>query len=65
MSNFLTRIETTPGAGVFSLIMVWCGLALGHSWVVIQHGVLPMGATDTFVSIALGFGGFAMVWAGM
>jgi len=65
MDSLLNRIETVPGAGIFSLIMVWCGLALGHSWVVIQHSVLPMGASDTVLSIALGFGGFALVWAGM
>lgn len=65
MSSFLNRLETAPVAGFFGLVMVWCGLALGHSWVVLQHGMYPMGAFDTTVSIALGFGGFAMVWAGM
>jgi len=55
----------TPVAGLFSLLMVWCGLSLGHSLIVIQHGALPMGAIDTAVSMAFGFGGFTLVWIGM
>jgi hypothetical protein len=65
MDTVLKRISESPVAGLFSLIMVWCGLALGHSLVVIQHSSLPMGAMDTAISWSLGFGGFALVWVGM
>ncbi len=54
-----------PVAGLFSLIMVWCALALGHTLVVIQHAANPMGVLDTAMSMSLGVAGFALVWIGM
>jgi hypothetical protein len=65
MDTFIRRIANQPHTGIFSLLMVWSALALGHSLVVIQQGALPMGALDTAISMALGFGGFALVWIGM
>ena len=65
MERIIQRITETPAAGVFSLTMVWCGLALGHSLVVIQHGASPMGAFDTTLSLIFGFSGFVLVWIGM
>ena len=65
MESFVRRIGEQPHAGVFSLLMVWFSLALGHSLVVIQHGSLPMGALDTTLSFLIGLGGFALVWVGM
>jgi len=65
MQAISNRIGKTPLVGVFSLIMVWCSLALGHSLVVLQHASNPMGAIDTTFSLALGFGGFVLVWIGM
>ncbi len=65
MTALLNRLETAPGAGIFSLVMVWCGLALGHTWIVIQHKMNPIGALDLSLSIVIGFVGFGFVWAGM
>jgi hypothetical protein len=65
MSGFIKAIERTPLSGVFSLLMVWLSLALGHTVVVLQHGSLPMGAIDTTLSFLQGFAGFALVWIGM
>jgi hypothetical protein len=65
MDAFIKRIGAQPLAAVFSLLMVWASLALGHSLVVIQHSSGPMGWFDTVVSLAVGLGGFALVWVGM
>ncbi len=65
MNGFIKAIERTPLSGVFSLLMVWFSLALGHTVVVLQHGSLPMGAIDTTLSFLQGFAGFALVWIGM
>ncbi|MEJ2138570.1 MAG: hypothetical protein P8Y61_03815 [Gammaproteobacteria bacterium] len=65
METLVKRLTAQPLAGIFSLLMVWFSLALGHSLVVLQHGSLPMGLTDTLFSVALGFAGFALVWVGM
>jgi len=65
MDSILQRISKTPYVGIFSLIMVWCSLALGHSLVVLQHASNPMGAFDTAFSVVLGFAGFVLVWVGM
>lgn len=65
MSNLAEQLESKPLAGVFGLIMVWCGLALGHSFIVIQHGANPIGGLDAALSALVGFGGFALVWVGM
>ena len=65
MDSLVARIKTQPMAGLFSLLMVWSSLALGHSYVVLQHSTLPMGAVDTAISLAVGFIGFALVWIGM
>jgi hypothetical protein len=65
MQSLIKLIGETPLAGVFSLLLVWCSLALGHSLVVIQHASNPMGVLDSVFSFALGFGGFVLVWIGM
>jgi hypothetical protein len=65
MSGFINAIGRNPVTGIFSVIMVWFSLALGHTLVVIQHGTLPMGAVDTTLSFLLGLAGFALVWVGM
>lgn len=65
MEAALKRLGESPAAGIFSLIMVWFGLGLGHSLVVLQHASLPMGVTDTAISWSLGLFGFALVWIGM
>ena len=65
MENLLKKLPTAPAAGIFSLLVVWCGMALGHSLVVIQHSASPMGLGDTLISIGMGFLGFVLVWVGM
>ena len=65
METFVKRNGEQPLAGIFSLIMVWSSLALGHSLVVLQQATFAMGAADTVVSLALGLAGFALVWIGM
>jgi len=65
MDAIVKRLGESPIGGIFSLIMVWFGLALGHTLVVLQHSSLPMGLLDTTFSWILGFGGFALVWIGM
>lgn len=65
METFINRISRQPLAGIFSLLMVWCSLALGHSLVVIQQANFDMGAIDSLISLSLGFVGFALVWVGM
>ncbi|MEE4184284.1 MAG: hypothetical protein V2J12_00810 [Gammaproteobacteria bacterium] len=65
MSKSLKMLEVTPFAGLFGLVMVWCSLALGHSFIVIQHGASPMGFGDALFSGLFGFAGFALVWVGM
>jgi hypothetical protein len=65
MDTILKRLGDSPIGGIFSLLMVWFGLALGHTQVVLQHSSLPMGLLDTSLSWILGFGGFALVWIGL
>ena len=65
MDTLVKRLGESPIGGIFSLSMVWFGLALGHSLVVLQHSSLPMGLLDTALSWTLGFAGFALVWIGM
>ena len=65
MSSLANRISQTPFTGIFSVTLVWFGMALGHSLIVIQHGTIPMGAFDSALSFTLGLAGFALVWIGM
>lgn len=65
MSAILKRITETPYCGLLGLLIVWSGMALGHSLVVIQHSANPMGLLDTIMSFSLGFAGFVLVWIGM
>lgn len=65
METVVKRLGESPLGGLFSLVMVWFGLALGHTLVVLQHSTFAMGPLDTAVSWALGFAGFALVWIGM
>jgi hypothetical protein len=53
-------------AGLLSLVVVFCGLALGHSLVVVQEHLFgAIGVVDTVVSMALGSIGVALVWTGL
>jgi len=65
MTGFRKLIEQSPISGLFSVVMVWFGLALGHTLVVLQQGYLPMGTADTALSFSFGLFGFILVWIGM
>jgi len=65
METLVNRLNKSPLGGIFSLLIVWSAMALGHSLVVIQHHNSPMGLADTLFSVAMGFGGFVLVWIGM
>ncbi len=66
MAAQLRRLGENPTAGIFSLLMVWCGLALGHSLVVLQSASTGgSGLLNTVISWGLGTGGFILVWIGM
>lgn len=55
-----------PWQGLVCLLVVWGGLAVGHSLVVLQHALTGgIGAVDTVISWAMALGGFALVWLGM
>ena len=49
-----------------SLLIVWGGLALGHSLVVLQVASTGgQGLLDGMISWQMGFFGFVLVWIGM
>jgi hypothetical protein len=60
------QIATGPAAGILSLVTVFCGLALGHSLVVLQERLTGgVSGLDTVVSMAIGSLGIALMWAGL
>ncbi len=65
MNDLAKRLGEAPVAGLFSLLIVWAGMALGHSFIVLQHSNSPMGAADSFGSFLVGLAGFSLVWVGM
>ena len=66
MDSFLKRLNEPPLAGLFSLVMVFFGLALGHSLIVLQHGTTgPPSIVDTAISATLAAAGFVVLWIGL
>ncbi len=66
MSSRLSRLEESPNAGPFCLLIVLMGLALGHAGLVLQrHFTGPPSSLDTVVSIVLGALGVMLVWSGL
>jgi hypothetical protein len=62
----LERITDSPLAGIFSLFIVFFGLALGHTIVVSQHQITGgMSVVDTLISMFIGATGFTLVWIGL
>ena len=62
----LNALRNPPVAGVLSLLMVFCGLALGHTLVVLQwHFTGGISVIDTVVSWSLGLVGITLVWIGL
>jgi hypothetical protein len=61
-----TALHGPPWTGLLCLLVVFGGLALGHSLVVLQdHLIGPISTVDTVVSMALGFAGICLVWVGL
>lgn len=59
-------VEKSATGGLLSLVVVFCGLALGHTLVVLQsHMIGDQPGLDTAVSMALGIAGICLVWSGL
>lgn len=66
LSKQLKRLGETPTSGIVSLVIVWSGLALGHSLVVLQSASTGgSGLLNTMISWGMGTAGFVLVWIGM
>jgi len=66
MSDRLNKLTQQPALGVISLVLVFVGLAVGHSAVVLQREITGgMSVADTVISLVLGSVGFVLVWVGM
>ena len=66
MQELSIQLNKPPLAGIFCVLLVWCGLALGHSLVVLQvEATGGFSLIDSVFSIILGFSGFVLVWIGM
>ena len=64
--TLLRKLEQQPLAGLCSLLIVFCGLALGHTTVVLQwHLTGSLSVPDTVVSLAIGSTGVVLVWKGL
>lgn len=62
----LRSLEEAPYAGLFCLVIVIMGLALGHSWLVLQRQLVGgPGSLDTVISMIEGSIGVALVWVGL
>jgi len=59
-------VEKSAAGGMLALVTVFCGLALGHTLVVLQdHLIGDQLLLDTAVSMALGIAGICLVWNGL
>lgn len=66
MESRLEKFTKPPYVGAISLVLVWFGLALGHSTVVLQHSITGgVSVIDTLVSATIGISGFVLVWIGL
>ena len=66
MENLKKRLEQPGPAGLLGLFSVWCGLALGHSAVVLQWELTGgVSVLDTAVSASIASLGFVVLWIGL
>jgi hypothetical protein len=64
--SLFNKVDKQPLAGILCLMTVFCGLALGHSMVVVQWAMTGgISAVDTLVSAAIGITGLVLVWQGL
>lgn len=62
----ISRLEEAPWSGFLGLVLVLLGLALGHSWIVLQRHLTGVPSSlDTGVSLLVGAAGVALVWRGL
>jgi len=62
----LKNVDRQPLAGILSVVAVFCGLALGHTMVVLQWEVTGgISVLDTVVSMSIGSLGLVLVWIGL
>jgi hypothetical protein len=62
----LSAIEKQPVSGLLCLVTVFCGLALGHTLVVLQWAFTGgVSILDTVISMSLGSLGVVLVWIGL
>ncbi len=66
MQNLAARLENSSLAGWFGLLMVFFGLAVGHSAVVLQrHLTGGISLLDSSMSLVLGAAGLVLLWIGL
>lgn len=66
MDERLKKLTEQPLIGAISLVMVWFGMALGHSLVVLQHSLTEAPSlANTLISAAFAIAGFTLVWIGL
>ena len=64
--TLLRNVDKQPLAGILCLITVFCGLALGHTMVVLQWATTGgISVVDTLVSASIGTIGLVLVWKGL
>lgn len=62
----ISLFDKQPAAGLVCLCLVLCGLALGHSLVVLQRTLAgDSTALDTALSMLIGSAGLVLVWTGL
>ncbi|UCG71369.1 MAG: hypothetical protein JSV45_08830 [Chromatiales bacterium] len=62
----LKNVDRQPLAGILSVLTVFCGLALGHTTVVLQWEMTGgISVLDTVVSMSIGSLGLVLVWIGL
>jgi len=66
MGDLTKKLTQQPLLGTLCVVIVFFGLAIGHSMVVLQREWTGgMSVVDTLISAVLGFTGLALVWIGM
>jgi len=66
MAVAASDLDRSPAGGLLALVVVFCGLALGHTLVVLQSQMTgEFVAIDTAISMALGIIGVCLVWRGL
>jgi hypothetical protein len=66
MAIAVSDLDRSPAGGLLALLVVLCGLALGHTLVVLQSQMTAESVPlDTAISMALGIIGVCLVWRGL